>query len=142
MKLTPIIPTKLPFSAKLAQSALDDGLDKAAKELQNDFGKTVKTWDDKPSFVIDKGQNTRVVSAKHKVYFFISGGTRIRYATMTANFKAKTAPGRFQAGAGAGGVAFISKKRPRPGIKARKFDQQLAARWRDKLPEYLKMEIK
>ena len=142
MKIIPIIPRGKVFDAKKIQAQIDKGLDDAAKELTKDFEKTVSTWKDKPRFVTEKKENVRIVSAKHKVYFFVSEGTRIRYATMTPNFKAKTAPGRFQAGAGAGGVAYISKKRPRPGIKARKFDEQVLKRWRGKLPDYIELETK
>jgi len=142
MRIEPILPSGKVFDVRKIQAQIDKGLDDAAKELTKDFEKTVSTWGDKPRFVTEKKENVRIVSAKHKVYFFVSEGTRIRYATMTPNFKAKTAPGRFQAGAGAGGVAYISKKRPRPGIKARKFDEQVLKRWRGKLPEYIKLEIK
>jgi hypothetical protein len=142
MRIIPITPNERPIPNKAAiERMIQNGLDMAADELKKDFGKTVSTWNDKPTFVIEKGQgqNTRTVSAKHKVYFFVSEGTRVRYATMTPNFQAKTAPGRFQAGAGAGGVAYISKKRPRPGIKARRFDEQLAKRWKDRLIIYIKI---
>ena len=146
MRITPIVPSKSPIPNDLTVSrAIQQGLNMAADALKQDFEKTVSTWNDKPTFLINKSGSppfSRVVSAKHKVYFFVSEGTRVRYATMTPNFQAKTAPGRFQAGAGAGGVAYISKKRPRPGIKARKFDKQLMERWRDKLPTYMKLEIK
>lgn len=57
------------------------------------------------------------------VYGYLNDGTRIRYATMTPNFSPKTRPGRVNAVAGSGGLAYVSKKRPRPGIKPRKFDE-------------------
>ena len=142
MRIIPILPSGKVFDTGKAQAAIDKGLDEAAKDLAKDFGKTVSTWNDKPNFVTDKKKDVRIVSAKHKVYFFVSEGTRIRYATMTPNFKAKTAPGRFQASGGAGGVAYISKRRPRQGIKARKFDDQLVKRWHGKLPPYMKLETK
>ena len=142
MRIIPILPSGKVFDTGKAQAAIDKGLDEAAKDLTKDFAKTVSTWNDKPRFVTDKKKDVRIVSAKHKVYFFVSEGTRIRYATMTPNFKAKTAPGRFQASGGAGGVAYISKRRPRQGIKARKFDDQLVKRWHGKLPPYMKLETK
>lgn len=142
MRIIPIIPKGKVFDIRAMERALEDGMDKAAVDLKKDFQLTVKTWSDKPSFGIESKKERRIVSAKNKIYFFVSEGTRVRYATMTPNFKAKTAPGRFQAGAGAGGVAYISKRRPRPGIKARKFDDQLVKRWRGKLPSYIKLETK
>jgi hypothetical protein len=146
MRIIPIVPSKKPIPNNLTVSrAIQEGLNRAADALKEDFQKTVSTWNDKPTFLINKygsPRMSRVVSAKNKIYFFVSEGTRVRYATMTPNFIAKTAPGRFQAQAGAGGVAYISKKHPRPGIKARKFDEQLMKRWQDKLPTYMKLEIK
>jgi hypothetical protein len=142
MKITAIRLRGKLFDDRKIQAQVDTGLDKAAVALTADFGKTVSTWKDKPTFETHKIRGGRVVSAHNRIYFFISEGTRVRYATMTPNFKAKTAPGRLQAGAGAGGVLFISKKRPRPGIKARKFDKQLIKIWKDKLQGYIQKEIK
>jgi hypothetical protein len=81
----------------------------------------------------------RLVVSRHKVYFFISGGTRVRYATMTPDFKPKTSPARYQARAGAGGVAYISKLKPRPGIKPRNFDTKTAKRMQPRLGDIIKI---
>lgn len=142
MKITAIRLRGKLFDDRKIQAQVDTGLNKAAVALTADFGKTVSTWKDKPKFETHKIRGGRVVSSMNKIYFFISEGTRVRYATMTPNFQAKTAPGRLQAGAGAGGVLFINKKRPRPGIKARRFDKQLIKIWRDKLQDYIQKEIK
>jgi hypothetical protein len=139
MKLTPIIPSKLPFDAKGHIKQIEEGLDKAAKETQKEMLKTVSTWKDKPDFVVDKGKMERLVVSRNKIYFFVSGGTRVRYATMTPNFKAKTSPSRYQAQAGAGGVAFISKLKPKPGIKARKFDTKTAKRMQPRMAGLIKI---
>jgi len=104
-------------------------------KVKASFTSSVSTWDHKPTF--DKEVDTvggwgglvRVtgtVSTDDTVYGYINNGTSVRYATMTPNFKAKTKPGRISAGAGAGGVSYVLKSRPRPGIKARKFDEQIA----------------
>ena len=45
----------------------------------------------------------------------------MRYAHMTPNFVPRTSPGSFSVGPKVGGVAFIDKSRPLPGIKARKW---------------------
>ena len=58
---------------------------------------------------------------------------------MTPNFKAKTSPSRYQAQAGAGGVAFISKLKPKPGIKARNFDTKTAKRMQPSLGDIIKI---
>lgn len=142
MKIIPILPRGAVFDAGKLQAQIDAGLDKAAEGLTVDFKKTVSTWNDKPTFKTYKLKEARVVSSLNKIYFFVSEGTRIRYATMTPNFQAKTAPGRLQSGAGRGGVLYINKKRPRPGIKGRKFAEQLIKIWRKELPKYIQEEIK
>ena len=104
-------------------------------KVKASFVSSVRTWDHKPIF--DKEVKTigawggmiRVegtVSTDDDVYRYLNDGTSVRYATMTPNFKAKTRPGRISAGAGAGRVSYVLRSRPKPGIKARKFDEQIA----------------
>jgi hypothetical protein len=139
MRVTPIIPSKLPFDPKGYLKQIEDGLDKAAQDTRKEIGKTVSTWKDKPDFVIEKDKMERLVVSRNKIYYFVSGGTRVRYATMTPNFKAKTSPSRYQARAGAGGVAYISKLKPRPGIKPRNFDTKTAKRMQPRLGDIIKI---
>ena len=110
-------------------------------KVKASFSSSTQTWDYKPVF--DKEVQTiggwgsmikvvGTVSTEDDVYRYLNDGTSVRYATMTPNFKAKTKPGRISAGAGAGRVSYVLRSRPRPGIKARKFDEQIAkARQKD-----------
>jgi len=139
MRVTPIIPSKLPFDVKQYLKQVEDCLDLAAQETRKEMGKTVSTWKDKPDFVIEKDKMERLVVSRNKIYYFVSGGTRVRYATMTPNFKAKTSPSRYQAQGGAGGVAFISKLKPKPGIKARNFDTKTAKRMQPRMVGLIKI---
>ena len=104
-------------------------------KVRRSFVSSVSTWDHKPVF--EKEVETvggwqslikviGTVSTTDDVYGYINNGTSVRYATMTPNFKAKTKPGRIGAGAGAGGVSYVLRSRPRPGIKPRKFDEMIA----------------
>lgn len=143
MRLVPIIPKRKVFDTAVVQRMLQQQLDTSAEAIRQDMLKTVKTWKNKPNFMIKKmGKYGRIIMAKDKIYFFVSEGTSVRYATMTPNFQAKTAQGRYTAGAGRGGVLFVNKNKPRPGIKARKFDKQTVERWRGKLPKYFQLSTR
>lgn len=103
--------------------------------VEKRFKWSVATWDKKPSFTKDVkrigalGTVQSVVGqvyTEDQVYFWLNEGTSVRYATMTPNFKAKTKPGRIRARSGAGGVAYVNRLIPRPGIKPRKWDELIA----------------
>lgn len=71
-----------------------------------------------------------IVTTEDKRYKFVDEGTKVRYATMSPNFVAKTKPKSLTAGRGRGGVLFVNKNRPRPGIKARGFTKLVTAKWK------------
>jgi len=110
----------------------EEGMKDFVDLVHTDFLLTVKTWKTKPVFqktVKDarkaiKGQ----VSTDNDIYRYVSAGTKVRYATMSMDFAAKTRPGSISSGSGRGGVLFVNKKYPRPGIEARKFDKQIKDR--------------
>lgn len=70
-----------------------------------------------------------VVSTEDKRFLFVDEGTKVRYATMSPDFVAKTKPKSLKAGKGRGGLLFVNKKKPRPGIKARGFSKMVAKKW-------------
>lgn len=115
------------------EDEMDDYLDLVKK----DFYTTIATWKRKPKFERDvSSSETEVVGeyfTENEVMGWVSHGTRIRYATMTKDFRAKTRPGRIRSGSGSGGVAYVSRRRPRPGIQARKFDELIAEKNKSKL---------
>jgi len=107
-------------------------LDAELRKAMKNVGKSIKsrlltpttTWSTRPLFIIYGpaliGSNLKcVVVTDDYRYFFLDMGTKVRYATMTPDFYPKTRPNSFTAGAGRGGVAFINKKRARPGISSR-----------------------
>lgn len=101
----------------------------AKGKLTDDFNETQKTF--KRKFDVetkDTSGRSRIsyeTLIEHKIYFFLSGGTPVRFATMSPDWRSKTQPGRLGAGAGRGRVLFVNRRRPRPGIEARKFDDQI-----------------
>lgn len=102
--------------------------------VERKFQSSTATWDHRPNFVVDVkrsgfGPAFKVVGevyTEDEVYGYLNNGTSVRYATMTKNFSPKTKPGRISSGAGSGGLHYVSRSRPRPGIKARSWDVLIA----------------
>lgn len=116
------------FSGALGR--ITAAMQETVREFDRDFQKTTRTWKRKPRFQSKvMAQASRVVGkvfTENLIYHFVSGGTRVRYATMTPDFVAKTQTGWVGSRPGRGGLLFVSKKRPRPGIKAREFPEAIA----------------
>lgn len=111
---------------------LQSELNEVALQIQSNFVASAKTWNDVPEFIIKKtGEYDREISTFNKNYIRVSLGTSVRYATMSPDFLAKSQADSLAARAGAGGVQFINKNNPMPGIKARNFDKQVAKLWSD-----------
>lgn len=132
-----ILPTeKLDYKRIL--DAIEDGLDTAADEVRKDFGKTISTWEHKPTFTILKRPGERTISTADDIYRYVSCGTRVRRVVMTRDFSPKSRYRFVGAMAGSGGVAFGPSKRiNRPGIKAREFEITIALVWQRVLPRVL-----
>lgn len=114
--------------------------------LRREFAKTTATWKEQPTFTsaVEVTSNAIIgeVATDNKIYRFVSGGTRVRYAIMTPDFVAKTRPRVIGSGPGRGGVAFISRKHPRPGIEAREFAETIAKNQRRKIANILRTALK
>jgi len=111
---------------------------KTGTAVRKDYSKTTRTWrGDKPTFKqlvsLAGGGPTLVieVTGGHGAdkWFWLDRGTKVRYATMSLSFRAKTQVGNLSSGSGRGGVLFVNKKRPRPGIKARGWTILIVRRW-------------
>ena len=59
---------------------------------------------------------------------WLNAGTAIRFATMTSNFVAQTRVRVISSYKGRGGLLYINRRRPRPGIEARHFDETINKR--------------
>jgi len=115
--------------------AMDNTLTQTARSIKVDFKVTTQTWTDKPNFRIQLfGRWQRIIGTSNLIYKFVSGGTRVRYATMTQGFRPKTRTRYIGSNKGRGGLAYVNTKKPRPGIKARKFDEEIAKKWKKLLP--------
>ena len=58
-------------------------------------------------------------------WLWLDEGTEVRYATMTHDFQAKTSHRELVSGVGRGGLYFVNKRWPKPGIDAREFDPEI-----------------
>jgi len=135
------------FKSAVFRANTRSAAEKVAPEIEKDFAKTTRTWSEKPEFTREvkigvaaggrlakqvTGSATGVsveVSTDSDIYRFVDEGTKVRYATMTPNFLAKTRPNVIGSRRGRGGVLFVNKKKPRPGIKARNFSKLIQKKW-------------
>lgn len=108
-----------------------------AKFSDTQFGLTYKIWEHKPNFLqsVEEKRNQIIGStltsgdgSKDNPYPFVTRGTSVRFATMTPDFSPKSTPRVIGSKGGRGGVAYIDKRRPRPGIQAREFEPEIAER--------------
>ena len=136
------VPQGLLFDVARLERVINNTLDAAALAVKADFGVTVQTWHRRPKFFIRTPKaGVRLIFTPNLIYRFVSGGTRVRYATMTPGFIAKTAPRKIASQMGRGGLWYVSKKRPRPGIKAREFASVIGEKWDKELPRIMQRAI-
>lgn len=106
----------------------------------------VRTWHEHPDFkyqlyrLENYGARLRVImqtADMHNMYKYhwIDKGTDVRYATMTRDFRAKTAPGRRTPHEGQGGLAYVKKSVPRAGIEARQFEETIKKKVQPRVDE-------
>jgi hypothetical protein len=143
-----LLPKKLMVKNMIAP--IRDANIKAAKEMGVDLEKVTKKWKgDKPRIQTEAKLVPASVppatgfhsaftasawprddgSKGYSKWMWLDEGTKVRYATMTKGFVPKTRVGQLNSWVGKVKLLFISKKRPRPGIKARKFTLALRKKW-------------
>lgn len=109
-----------------------------AKENEKLLSEPVSTWTGakpKPESLVEVGRNDVTVltgmngseEALNK-FKWLNEGTRVRYATMSQDWKSKTKPGVLKSGRGRGRMLFVNRRRPRPGIKARGWTELIQKR--------------
>lgn len=133
ISLRPIVPKRPDVTAlrNWPRVALQEYSSLAA----NLFEQSAHTWkpEDQPEVAVairQEGQERIIayIVVEGRVYRFVSEGTDVRYATMSVDFAPKTQPGKIVAGRGSGRLRYVSRQVARPGIKARKFDAEIARR--------------
>ena len=129
---------KLPraFNPSVFETQFVNGLANWLIDVGRDFRRTVQTWDDKPTWTRDIKRKADKMEARwvtladsarpanaNIIYRFITRGTSIRYATMTSDFIPKTQVRVLDSGMGHPGLAYVSKRFPRAGIKGRQWEE-------------------
>ena len=142
LRLEVIVPKEGIADVPRLMRVVESSLNEAADGVKMQFNRTTLSWKERPEFVIESRPGERSIYTTNKIYRFVSGGTRVRRVVMTKGFKSKSHPGSMYSGVGRGGVAFgPSMKIARPGIEARKFDEQVQKRWQKELPTQLQRAI-
>ena len=106
--------------------------------LRKEFAATQATFKKKfPIVIKDNSGRDRIAwvcEVEGEIYGYLSGGTGIRWALMSSNWRSKTrpSPGGLKAGPGRGRVVIAGRRamtarniKPRPGIKARKYPERI-----------------
>lgn len=123
-------------------------LKQTGRDMEKDLESTVQTFDDPAHvptwkyYISGAGGDLYVQvdiaigTWAAEIYGFLDAGTTIRWAFMNDGWKSKTSPGKIASGAGAGSVKYKGKAEmnragldmPQPGIPAREFYEQVAAK--------------
>lgn len=139
-----IKPSRLKEKALIAP--LLAGMKKTGKEIEVDYKKTTKTWRNKPVFEILSDLNPKgpevLVGTDSLIYKFLDEGTSVRYALMTDDFQPKTEPGIIGSSSGKGGLVYVDRRRPRPGIKARGFSPIIQKKFQPRFKRLMEQAMK
>jgi hypothetical protein len=115
-----------PFHPQAFYDEFEEAVEHTVDDADHFFGLTYATWNHNPDFQkevkVKANKITGSTSTADPIYGFVSRGTAVRYATMTPDFEAKTRSGVLASYPGRGGLAYISRSKPRPGIEARNFE--------------------
>lgn len=145
------------FNGKALTDSLVDGANEIGREVKKDFEKTVATWKHKPRFKVkvESGPSRISIQAStdSAIYGYIDEGTKVRYATMSQDWISKTKPAigggaavALTPGRGRGRKLFVDRRRPRKGIKARKFSSAITGKWereiRGRMEKHLRQGVK
>jgi len=118
---------------------------KEAGVIQRMFERTTGTWESRPIFSIEQDRDNESVSigTEDLIYFFLNYGTAERYAVMSSDFSAKTAPGVIGSGQGRGGAVIVGANSPiMEGIEARLWTKEIIKRREPKFVKNMNEEIK
>lgn len=137
------------FAREIIQEA-----DKLNKEFVKDFERTVGTWDHKPRFratvlvsqdqIVGHVRTAKIFGDKppELIYYFISEGTKVRFAKMTRDFEPKSRKRVIDSFPGAGGLDSVDVRFPNPGIEGRKFNEAIADKHRARLKFRMQVAIR
>lgn len=126
-----VIKPATPFKSSVFREEILKAAKEIEQDVRKDFEKTTANWKHKVKFkskvkTVGTQSVTITVTTDDKIYDYIDRGTKVRYATMSDDWKSKTEPNIVGTFPGKGRKLFVNKKYPRPGIKARNFTKHIA----------------
>ena len=152
IKVTPIIPRKVPFGSAGYKRAIENFLDMRAADIKVDFWVTTRTWKRRPTFTIAVASGERLIYTTDLIYKYVSRGTRphiIRpknasaLAFYSVGFRPKTRAryiGSNQ-GASANKGFVVTKTVKHPGNEARQYEEVIREKWNKELPTLLNQAL-
>lgn len=150
-KASAILPGK--FDPDAFSREMIKEMEKFDKLILSEFEKTVATWDHPPKFKATEAvmqdliqghvRTVRIYGKKppELIYYFISQGTKVRYAKMTKDFEPKSRVRVIDSFPGAGRLESVDVRFPMPGIQARKFNEAIADKHRARLKFRLQVAL-
>lgn len=145
IKFTPILPRRRAlFDIPAGHAAVEDALLSLADDAVKEFDKVTNTWNEKAVFVVRPRSMSVDVVTTDKKFIYLDRGTSVRYAVMSEDFSPKTRVGVLGSSRGRGGMIFVSRRHPKPGIEARgwsalvqaKIQAKFKTRFRDVIAAY------
>lgn len=131
-------------------------INKIGKEIEQEFNKTTNYWKHKPSFAketnISNDKIEVLVGTDDEIYRYVNDGAKDHIIVpvkapflvfQTGKYHASTTPGSLISKQhGRGGKYHRHSIVHHPGIKARKFDEQIKKRWEKKFNTRIEKAIK
>lgn len=134
-----ILPKKLISNPAAMARAITNALNAQALDIKTDFGVTVQTWENKPTFTIESPNTwTRTIGTDDENYARLNAGTgphiiRPKGKALVFNtpFQSKTLPRSISSGPGSKGAnqVFIRGPVHHPGTAPREWDTTIAEKW-------------
>lgn len=147
-----VLPKRLTADPRVMGRIITNTLNAVALAVKADFGVTVQTWKDKPTFAISNPTPyQRQISTDDPIYTMLNDGTRAHLIRPKAGgvlvfktpFRSKTVPRTIASGPGASGGNTIFTARPiqHPGTKARAWDKTIQEKWDKRFAQTMQRAI-
>lgn len=144
------------FDSRIVARTIDIAFRDGAEKVQEDFGKTVETWDTAVVFLISRPDLDTAeikVAPGHpaQIYGYVDQGTKphlirarnVPRLRIPSFFTPKTIPGKLQSGEGGhSDSATFRREVHHPGIKARKFTKTIVKKWKKSWPKLFAKYLK
>ena len=144
LSVTAIVP-KVQYNPRKFVQDMQRRAANTRRQIQRDFEKTTKNWKEEVDFkVSQKKQGDRytfTAFTDNTIYGYVNDGTEPHlivaknapFLSFRVGGTAKTTVGKLKSGKGKRGNQFVQKKQVQhPGTKARKFDEIIAERFKER----------